>query len=160
MTKPPSQNLYLTDSSASPVRWWGKCCWMKAGSGRAQCTGGWALWVLEESHWKCPRSEGRKLPKGLQWAEFFFYFECECGTWQQHLSLQEVREMSMRSRETFKQMHILWAYQFVMLSICPHSNIREHDHMWSDTSHSKHALCVKLDWSTAALIHSNITIPR
>lgn len=84
---------YLTDSTASPVRRWGRCCWMKAGSGWTHCgdDSGGALRVLEESHWMFPRSEGRKSTRGLQWAEFFVCFGCECGTWQQHLSLREVR---------------------------------------------------------------------
>lgn len=54
--------------------------------------GGGALCVLEESRWKFPQSEGRKLTRGLQWAESFVCFGCECGTWQRHLSLWEVKK--------------------------------------------------------------------
>lgn len=52
-----------------------------------------ARWVLEESHWRC-----RKLTKALQWVDFFDSFECECGTWQRHLSLRQFRKTCVLSQ--------------------------------------------------------------
>lgn len=87
-------NPLLTLLTVQPVLWEDEdedaAAGWKQGSEWTHCGGG-ALPVSEESHWACPRSEGRKVPTRL-WAEFFVCFERECGTWQQHPSLGKIKK--------------------------------------------------------------------
>lgn len=104
----------LTDSTASSVRGWGRCSWWEAASGWTHCRDGVSLRALENSHWRYPQSEGREWPKGLQRAEFYIHFDCECGTWQHHLHLRlEKQACSHYRHPNMALVNVLWHSKYL-----------------------------------------------